>query len=96
MHASLVYLMTAVLLIQPAAAQPERQPGQTAADKRPPVSLGDMEALCRAGRRSSCEDADRLRAQVNDRMRAEVEARAGSRPESTDIARPVRQGDVPP
>ena len=89
MHASLVYLMTAVLLIQPAAAQPERQPGQTAADKRPPVSLGDMEALCRAGRRSSCEDADRLRAQVNDRMRAEVEARGGSRPESTDISRDI-------
>ena len=90
--------MTPVLLIQPAAAQPERQPGQTAADKRPAVSLGDMETLCRAGRRSSCEDADHLRAVVNDRMRAEAEAeaRAGSWPERADIVPLVRQSDIPP
>ena len=93
MHTPLPYLIMTALIIQPAAAQ-ERRSGPAAADKAPAVTLGDMETRCHAGSRRACDDADQLRAAVNDRMRAQAEARGGSRPEASDIARPVRQGDT--
>ena len=97
MHGALMYLVTATLVVQTAVAQPERR---SASDGRPAATLGDMERICQAGRRSACEDAERLRAQLNERMRVQTnsadtgsEAAGAALPDASDVSRGARQPD---